>query len=149
MKTSRFRIASLLTCGLALGAFPAFAGDSKAHDKFQSMDTNNDGRVSREEHTAGAKQMFSTMDANRDGTVTADEMDAAHRDKPNKPMSAERSADMIRLLDQNADGQLTAAEHDASCTTQFDKMDANADGSLSKDEMAAGHKKMKDKNHSD
>jgi hypothetical protein len=41
------------------------------------MDTNGDGKISRAEHAAGAKQMFAQCDANRDGIVTAAEMDAA------------------------------------------------------------------------
>lgn len=42
--------------------------------KIAAMDTNNDGKLSAAEHTAGAKQMFSKMDADRDGSLTAQEM---------------------------------------------------------------------------
>ncbi|MDY6949194.1 MAG: hypothetical protein SXG53_26165 [Pseudomonadota bacterium] len=42
--------------------------------KISAMDTNNDGKLSAAEHSAGAKQMFSKMDTNSDGTLTAQEM---------------------------------------------------------------------------
>src|SRR5450631_3462923 len=47
-------------------------------NEFQMMDTNGDGKVSPDEHAAGAKKMFEAMDADKDGKVTAAEMDAAH-----------------------------------------------------------------------
>ena len=50
-----------------------------AATEFKAMDANRDGKVSREEHAAGARGMFEKMDANKDGKVTAAEMDAAHR----------------------------------------------------------------------
>lgn len=47
--------------------------------KIAAMDTNNDGKLSAAEHSAGAKQMFSKMDTDRDGSLTAQEMREGHR----------------------------------------------------------------------
>lgn len=47
--------------------------------KIAAMDTNNDGKLSAAEHTAGAKQMFSKMDTDRDGSLTAQEMREGER----------------------------------------------------------------------
>jgi Ca2+-binding EF-hand superfamily protein len=47
--------------------------------KIAAMDTNNDGKLSAAEHSAGSKQMFSKMDTDRDGSLTAQEMREGHR----------------------------------------------------------------------
>ena len=112
--------------------------------EFKAMDTNGDGKVTREEHAAGARSMFQKMDANRDGKVTASEMEAAQRaiagsDAAPDSLSA---ADKIKAVDQDGDGVLTAAEHANASRTMFDKMDANRDGVLTPEEMAAGHAAM-------
>jgi hypothetical protein len=42
------------------------------------MDSNKDGKISREEHRAGADAMFTAMDTDKDGFLTRAEMAAAH-----------------------------------------------------------------------
>ncbi|HEY0942110.1 MAG TPA: hypothetical protein VGE08_18615 [Steroidobacter sp.] len=65
-------------------------GDKKAYDpsgtgkampkqmssaqKIAAMDTDNDGKLTEEEHAAGAKKMFSKMDSDGDGVLTAQEL---------------------------------------------------------------------------
>lgn len=135
----------VLLGGLSLLLVPAaFAGD--AGKKFNKMDTDGDGQVSRAEHAAGAQRMFAELDADRDGAITATEMDVK-KDKKNKDQHEMSASDKIKMSDQNADGRLSAAEHAASAEAMFTKMDTNGDGSLSKDELEAGHK-MKMKKHS-
>lgn len=156
--------------GLALAVVGglALAAGAWAHDdKFKTMDSNGDGKVSAAEHAAGAKAMFEKMDANHDGSVTAAEMDAGHammkdRDddmhgmkagekaKAGKDMDHDMdhgmemsSADKIAKMDSNGDGMLSAAEHEAGAAAMFKEMDGNGDGSLSRSEMNAGHRMMK------
>jgi Ca2+-binding EF-hand superfamily protein len=50
-----------------------------SEQKIAKMDTNNDGKLSAAEHSAGAKQMFSQMDADGDGALTAQEMQKGER----------------------------------------------------------------------
>ena len=61
----------LLWLGLALALPAAFA----AKDLFKAMDENHDGRISADEHAAGARALFQKMDANQDGKVTAKGLD--------------------------------------------------------------------------
>ncbi|HZV66317.1 MAG TPA: EF-hand domain-containing protein [Telluria sp.] len=112
--------------------------------EFAMMDTNKDGKISADEHAAGARKMFEAMDANKDGKVTAAEMEAAHpaitgRKAEKSDMSA---ADKIKAIDQDGDGMLSAGEHAAGSAAMFAKMDADKDGFLSKAELAAGHASM-------
>ncbi len=132
-----------------------------AHDEagmFKKMDGNGDGKISADEHAAGARKMFEMMDADKDGKVTAAEMTAAHgrmmggkgehHEKAHKGDGADTelsAAEKIKVVDGNGDGVLTAEEHAAGSKTMFDKMDSNHDGFLSKTEMMAGHAKLMQK----
>jgi Ca2+-binding EF-hand superfamily protein len=129
--------------GSLLLASSAFAGSDSAQiaDKFAAMDTNQDGKISPDEHAVGAKMMFDKMDANRDGQVTAAEMQAARPDK-GKGMPA---SEKIKVVDVNGDGAVSAEEHAAGAKAMFDKMDSDRDGYLTKSEMEAGHAKMTEK----
>jgi len=140
--------------GLPVGR-PASAHDDAG--MFKKMDSNGDGKISADEHAAGAKMMFEMMDSNKDGKVTAAEMTAAHdkmmehkgdhegkahKDEKGQEMSA---AEKIRVIDGNGDGAITSEEHAAGSKSMFDKMDTNHDGFLSKTEMTAGHAKLMNK----
>jgi Ca2+-binding EF-hand superfamily protein len=133
------------------GVFGAAGWSQANNDKkggheheFSMMDTDGDGKISAEEHAAGAKKMFEMMDVDKDGKVTAAEMGAAHEKVAGeKARKGELSAAAkIKMIDSNADGILTAEEHAAGAKTMFEKMDTNKDGYLSKAELTAGHAKM-------
>jgi Ca2+-binding EF-hand superfamily protein len=141
--TRKYLFVGLIAAG-GFAALPALAND-KGGDFFKTMDTDGDGKISAEEHAAGAKKMFDKMDADKDGKVTAAEMDAYHQQMTGKKAGQTEmsAAEKIKVMDTNGDGTLTEAEYEAGAKTMFDKMDTNRDGSLSKAEMEAGHKMMK------
>jgi len=135
----RFTRSLAAAAGLAF-AVAATAGD----DKMQKMDGNNDGMISAEEHSAGAREKFKKLDADTDGRVTAAEMDAMHAKSKTGDSAAPKmsSAEKIRTIDSNNDGAITAAEHEAGARAKFSEMDTNADGKLSSEEWQAGHAKL-------
>lgn len=72
-----------------LSSGPAAAmGGGRLRRMIAQSDASNDGRISREELTAGAERMFTRMDANGDGVLSGDELPrppAAQR-APSMPM---------------------------------------------------------------
>lgn len=58
-----------------LSSGPAAAmGGGRLRRMISQSDASNDGRISREELTAGAERMFRRMDANGDGVLSGDEL---------------------------------------------------------------------------
>lgn len=139
----------LIAGGLLLAAVPAtFAAGSD--EKFERMDTNGDGQISRTEHSAGGRQVFTQLDTNGDGAVTVAEMEAKQDEKLSNRLKfweddTKTATERIAAIDSNGDSQLTASEHEAGYERMFDRMDTNGDGSLSREECEAGYKAMKDK----
>ena len=110
------------------------------------MDVNQDGKITSDEHEAGAQKMFEKMDANKDGKVSEAEMSDHHREMmgrhDGKGMKEMSSAEKIRTVDTNEDGLLTAQEHAVASKRMFGKMDKDQDGAVTAAEIDAGHKKM-------
>lgn len=155
MRQPRFRE---LAAGLAALFATIVARQVVAHEgmhegmedhQFQMMDANGDGKVTADEHAAGAKKMFEMMDADRNAKVTAAEMTAAHQRMMGKDAAkgvADKhemaAAEKIKVVDTNGDGVLTAEEHAAGAKKMFAMMDTDHDGSLTKSELRAGHAKL-------
>jgi Ca2+-binding EF-hand superfamily protein len=144
--------------GVAVTALFGFVAPANAHgsidDELKKMDTNGDGKISADEHAAGAKMMFDKMDADHDGKVTVTEMDAAHEkaNATHEKIEARRpeklsSAEKIKMMDTNGDGALSADEHAAGAKMMFEKMDTDHDGSLTKAELKTGREKLMSKAH--
>jgi Ca2+-binding EF-hand superfamily protein len=126
--------------GLGLGSWAA-ADDKPAgtvESEMKRMDANADQRVSPDEHAAYASSKFDSMDTDKDGRVTAVEMQAAH-EKMGKKAKGTSASDKIKSMDTNNDGALSADEYTAGKRSKFDAMDTNTDGFLSKTELASEH----------
>jgi Ca2+-binding EF-hand superfamily protein len=168
---------------------PAGGGDPKARleEMFKKMDTNGDGKISKEEYLAFEKQQaeerFSKIDTNNDGSIDVKEFEEAARklsearrgqqgaqsggfrrpegsgdgNRP-RPSAADGGgaapgggrggfggggmAEIYRKV--NESGSITKEEFQKITTEQFDKLDANHDGKITKDELDAAIAKMRE-----
>jgi Ca2+-binding EF-hand superfamily protein len=126
-----------------LGAYmkAQFGGKGRA-----KLDTNGDGAVSHAEACGGPRgaegklcKNFATLDGNKDGILSRDELRAAHESH-----AAHRG---LKMIDTNSDGAVSQAEAcggprgaQGKLCLDFAAIDANKDGSLSKEELRAFHK---------
>lgn len=116
------RTLTALALGAAL-AVPALAlaGGNKAGADFATMDTDQDGRISATEHSAGLEKKFAKLDTDGDGSISSLEL------------SAKGKADRFARLDIDGDGDLSRQEFTAR--GHFAQLDANGDGFLSRSEL--------------
>ncbi len=113
--------------GVALAASPT--GQKPAPPR---MDANGDGVIDRQEAAAHPHlaQRFDEMDKNKDGKLSRDEMPAPRhgmrhgRHHGGMHHGGRQASFMMRGMDANNDGRISAAEYRA----HFDTLDVNKDG---------------------
>jgi Ca2+-binding EF-hand superfamily protein len=95
---------------------------------FAQLDTNKDGKISKDEMNA----FFDRVDTNKDGVLSQDELAAART----------QFAQHRPRIDANGDGSVSRDEAKASprLSQNFDAIDTNKDGSLSREEMQSWHR---------
>ncbi|MCW1979746.1 EF-hand domain-containing protein [Xanthomonas campestris] len=104
----------VLACGAPCAA--AVAAQAQVQDSqqyLQRMDTDGDGRVSRDEYLAWMSYAFDQRDLDHDGVLQGEEL-PGRRGKP-----------------------ITRAAHRATLVERFARQDANGDGYLSARELLA------------
>jgi len=119
-------VAAILAAPLAMPASVAAQQPGAANPKagMARADANMDGKISRAEADAQARQRFDRLDANHDGFLTPDEMPGP-------------GARMIGRADADHDGKLARPEFLVQSGNRFDRIDANRDGQITADEMKA------------
>ncbi|MGI3168026.1 EF-hand domain-containing protein [Pseudooceanicola sp. C21-150M6] len=146
-------ITSALILALTSTALPLAAQDRDAAPRPQRgpgfdmsrMDTDGDGKVTREEMQAQAQKRFSDADANGDGEVTIDEIVAGMETQRTERMQkmAER---MLKRADANEDGKLTADEMGPrNGDRMFAFLDADEDGAVTREEFERARKMFGDR----
>jgi len=100
--------------------------------RFDEIDTNHDGFVSREEYTAAEDKRFQEFDTNHDGKIDPKEIASSPPLMERNLRTAER---MAKQWDANGDGIVTRAEFDASAKERFDKQDKDKTGKLARKPM--------------
>jgi EF hand len=142
----RCMVLYLMSAWLPLAADPAAqAADEPAGRLFDRLlsriDKDGDGALSAAEGQAVAERMFEHRDGNGDTSLTRDEFMAT---RGGGRLSAEQKAKLeafraqrFEEMDKSGDGQVSAEEYFNAAQGRFESADANHDGRVTKDEMAA------------
>lgn len=134
----------------------------QTHVRFNALDKDEDGYISRAEFDRSGDSAFSRMDTNKDGVLSAADPKPAPRgeDTRSEQTRAEQSqqqaqssqprrerllqmptthsvAGMLAMYDSNNDGVVSRAEYEQGRAAQFAGVDVNRDGVLSYDEYVS------------
>jgi Ca2+-binding EF-hand superfamily protein len=139
MKTRTIIIVAAILSLPVAGIAVAKAGKSHhAQERFAAIDTNGDGKITREEDQAHADSRFAKADTNGDGAVTAAEMKAAMLAKMSTRLDRRIAKHMDRA-DTDKDGVISNAEARAAGDARFERMDKNDDGVIEMSEVKRKH----------
>jgi Ca2+-binding EF-hand superfamily protein len=92
-------------------------------------DTDKDGFVDRKEWAAGQEARFRLLDTNGDGKLTRDELFAGNRTPPTD-RQIRGQATYFRLLDADKDGTVSKAEFLSLAERNFARCDLDKDGRI-------------------
>ncbi|MDP2716531.1 hypothetical protein [Rheinheimera sp.] len=135
----------------------------QTHVRFNALDKDEDGYISRAEFNRSGDLAFERMDTNKDGVLSAADPKPAPRGEDTRSeqtrteqarQQAQRAAQprrerllqmptthsvdgMLAMYDSNNDGVVSRAEYEQGRASQFAGVDVNRDGVLSYDEYVS------------
>jgi Ca2+-binding EF-hand superfamily protein len=129
-----------LVTGLAFGTSAAVFAEGMhrgGHGEhfWNKLDTNQDGKITRDELKADVSTLFSAVDTNKDGKVTQEEASQYFAAK-HAEMKA-KFADKLKESDKNKDGKWSKDELSQLSQRRFSKLDTNSDGVVTQAELDA------------
>lgn len=103
---------------------------------FDRADANHDGHLDRDEFTADARTQFARMDADKLGHLTSDVLERQREPYRQSGRNIQSSgADPVMSADTNFDMKVTREEFLKQSSETFDRLDANHDGMIARDEL--------------
>lgn len=132
---------TMILAAIALLATPTAFAQSQGEGMklLANADANGDGIVTRDEYARARSANFTRLDRNKDGAVSKADFKRLARFKPD---AASRLDALIAAMDANNDGKATRAEFEAAPMPMFDRADANGDGRIDANEMAAAKSRI-------
>ena len=135
MAASTLRLFAAL---LILGAGPhgtcgAQALPETAEERFNALDANRDGLISKYEYDSDTA--FAVMDSNHNNRISAAEVQGILGPQEDGTLSASHR---IGVADMNGDKELSDEELRRTLESRFNWLDINRDGSVDLPEMKAG-----------
>lgn len=131
------RYAAVLTAlCLSAIALPALAAQD-----LNGLDTNHDGKVSREEAANAQTKAFKKLDSNHDGSLSQAEFSASQPPLPDSAKPAARNRQQVVLhrwfvnMDSDDNGGISQSEYLHAVAPYFDRLDNNHDGVLDANEL--------------
>lgn len=112
------------------------------HGGMQGADANNDGNITRDEFLARPVAMFDRMDANDDGVISTAER-PQRRERPEGERAERRDRPNP---DTDGNGSISRAEFAAMGASMFDRLDANNDNRVTREEAQAGRSHRREGN---
>ena len=103
-------VLAVLLCALPCAALPSSAMAQSAGSYFDTVDTDDDGRISLAEYQDRLSYAFRQMDRNRDGVVEVREQLVPGAPRITIAQLHAQLADQFRRQDKNRDGSLSPRE---------------------------------------
>lgn len=110
-------------------AEPSAPSAAPPHKMLKQFDTDQDGKISREEFATKRAKGFERIDTDKNGSLSVEEMKARCKNERCTQMVAKRFA----KLDKNNDGGI--AKDEFTSMTMFDRLDKDKDGYISESEL--------------
>jgi len=138
-----YALGTAMIIALTANSLPVMAQDGPGPRgprlDFATMDTDGDGKITKEEMAAAASARFAEADTNGDGSLSVEEMVARMeaRAEERQAERIQRGAErMIERMDQNDDGVLSADEmQPRNGDRMFSRLDTDEDGAISQEEL--------------
>lgn len=136
MNVPAFRfLAPILVFGFPTASICCAQGlPATATERFQALDANEDGVLSKYEYDSDAA--FAAMDDDHNGGISAEELQTILG--PQEQEGAVSAADRIIRSDLDNDGELSDDELRRSLDFRFQWLDKNKDGNVDLAELKAG-----------